>query len=384
MDRFYWSNKGIEAGETKSFCQNGVRIYDGDQKTSYDDGVLTLTSHKLMWMDSSNSQICISLSLSLAVFCERHGGGIGKSAKVSLHLQPVPQDRLPGPVARSSFGFIRFAFKHGGDVEFNHKMEQAIHNKAWEKSLRKSSHSTPEMRPLRASGIIGIERKMEAEKKMTDQSISVAFKDLTKLMEKAKEMVTLSSTIAEKIKDKKGDITDDETVKFQSYLLSLGIPNPVTKQTHGSGTHYHQQLAHEIARSLKPQIEKSGGMILLTDAYCRINRARGMELLSPEDLLNACRVLSHLNLSIKLRQFDTGVMVLQLDSHSDETVVKQTTELVTDSNSLSSEELASLVDISVLLAKERLLLAESSGAVCRDDADQGLRFYPNLFLTKSR
>jgi len=37
-----------------------------------------------------------------------------------------------------------------------------------------------------------------------------AFQDLTKLMEKAKEMVTLSANIASKIKDKKGDITDDE------------------------------------------------------------------------------------------------------------------------------------------------------------------------------
>ncbi|XP_078485989.1 vacuolar protein-sorting-associated protein 36-like [Ciona intestinalis] len=383
MDRFIWSNRGIEAGETKLFSQVGVRIYDGDQKTSYDDGSINLTSHKLTWIDSSNSQICISLHLSLAVFCERHAGGIGKSAKVSLHLQATPTNKPPGPVAHSSHGFVRFAFKHGGDVEFTHKMQQAIHNKAWEKTMGRATKSTPEMGRLRASGIVGIERKIEAEKKQTDASISVAFKDLTQLMEKAKEMVSLSTTIAAKIKDKKGDITDDETVKFKSYLLSLGIPNPVTKQTHGSGTHYHQQLAHEVSKSLAPQIDKAGGMILLTDAYCRINRARGMELLSPEDLLNACRMLTHLNLSIKLRQFDTGVMVLQSDTHSDEKVTQQTTQLVTDSTSLSSEELASIVDISVLLAKERLLLSETSGLLCRDDSDQGLRFFPNLFASKA-
>jgi len=56
---------------------------------------------------------------------------------------------------------------------------------------------------------------------------------------------------------------------------------------------------------------------------------------------------------------------------------------VSDSRSLSAEELANLVNISVLLAKERMLLAEKAGKLCRDDSDEGLRFFPNLFLLKS-
>ena len=55
---------------------------------------------------------------------------------------------------------------------------------------------------------------------------------------------------------------------------------------------------------------------------------------------------------------------------------------VGESTSLSSQELASLLNISVLLAKERLLLAEEVGTLCRDDSDEGLRFYPNLLLAK--
>jgi len=47
---------------------------------------------------------------------------------------------------------------------------------------------------------------------------------------------------------------------------------------------------------------------------------------------------------------------------------------------LSAQELATLLDISILLAKERLLLAEKHAKLCRDDSDEGLRFYPNLFL----
>ena len=66
----------------------------------------------------------------------------------------------------------------------------------------------------------------------------------------------------------------------------------------------------------------------LTDVYCRVNRARGLELLSPEDLLNACRQLSPLNLPIELRVFDSGVMVLQTQAHNDYEVAEYIAELV--------------------------------------------------------
>jgi ESCRT-II complex subunit VPS36 len=57
-------------------------------------------------------------------------------------------------------------------------------------------------------------------------------------------------------------------------------------------------------------------MITLTDAYCRVNRARGLELLSPEDLLNACNNFpSESNIPLRLHTFETtGVSVIQLVS----------------------------------------------------------------------
>jgi len=66
----------------------------------------------------------------------------------------------------------------------------------------------------------------------------------------------------------------------------------------------------------------------LTDVYCRVNRARGLELLSPEDLLHASRQLAPLDLPIVLRSFDSGVMVLQIRSHNDNSVADRIMELV--------------------------------------------------------
>lgn len=202
-------------------------------------------------------------------------------------------------------------------------------------------------------------------------------------MVKAKEMVELSKSIANKIKDKQGDITEDETIRFKSYLLSMGIANPVTRETYGSGTQYHMQLAKQLAGILQAPLEERGGIMSLTEVYCLVNRARGMELLSPEDLVNACKMLEALKLPLRLRVFDSGVMVIELQSHKEEEMVASALETVSEKGSLTSEEFAKLVGMSVLLAKERLLLAEKMGHLCRDDSVEGLRFYPNLFMTQS-
>lgn len=118
----------------------------------------------------------------------------------------------------------------------------------------------------------------------------------------------------------------------------------------------------------------------LTDVYCRVNRARGMELLSPEDLINSCKLMETLNLPVRFRVFDSGVKVLQLLSHSESQAIKDTEEVVRQHGSATADELSKLVGLSVVLARERLLASERVGKLCRDDSSEGLRFHPNLFL----
>ena len=53
-----------------------------------------------------------------------------------------------------------------------------------------------------------------------------------------------------------------------------------------------------------------------------------LQLLSPEDLVNACKQLDSLKLPVRLRVFESGVMVLQLHSHREEEVIIDTTDTV--------------------------------------------------------
>uniref|UniRef100_A0A8C1GEE4 Vacuolar protein-sorting-associated protein 36 n=1 Tax=Cyprinus carpio TaxID=7962 RepID=A0A8C1GEE4_CYPCA len=354
MDRFVWTNGLLEMNETLVIQQRGVRLYDGEEKAKLDVGVVLLSTHRLLWRDQKNHECCICIPLSQIIFFEEQAAGIGKSAKIVIHLHPAPENKEPGPYQHSKYSFIELSFKEHGQIEFYRRLTEEMTQKRWENTpVSQPIPTGPKAERTRAVGIVGIERKLEEKRKETDKNISEAFEDLSKLMEKAKEMVELSKSIANKIKDKQGDITEDETIRFKSYLLSMGIANPVTRETHGSGTQYHIQLAKQLGDMLQAPLEERGGMMALTEVYCLVNRARGMELLSPEDLVNACKMFESLKLPLRLRVFDSGVMVVQLQSHSEEEMIASALDNVSDKGSLTAEEFAKLLGLSVLLAKER-------------------------------
>jgi ESCRT-II complex subunit VPS36 len=304
-----------------------------------------------------------------------------RSGKILLHLAPCPsgtQEKRPVPI--SKFSYVRLSFRQGADDDFYKKYKEVLDRKQWTMASTPSTPST-QGRVTPRAGIVGIERKLAEQHTRTSQNISQAFEDLSKLMDMAKEMVDISKSISEKIRLKQGDITEDETVRFKSYLMSLGVSDPVTKATYGAGSRYNEELAKELANVLAQPLKECGGMMTLPDVFCRINRARGLELLSPEDLLNACMSLEKMDLPIKMHCFESGVMVLQLSDYRVEKTVEDTCSVVSSSESVNAEEFAALIGISVILGRERLVAAEKSAGLCRDETVEGLRFFPNRFLS---
>jgi len=379
MDRFSWTD-GVLTHDEQLVCQQtGVRLYDGHDKTGFDHGRLVLTSHRLIWKDYKSQESILALPLSCVVMLEEEGGTFTKSPKIVAHLTAPAADKAPGPVVSSQNSFVRFSFKEGGEKDFFRNMNEELDRRRWEIKVLPSATAQSHTKQYR-TGISGIERSMQQRSHVIDKNISQAFEDLSKLMDKAKEMVAISKSISTKVKEKQGDITDDETQKFRSYLLSLGIDDPVTRETHGTGDSYLRELAKQISDFIHQPLQECGGVMTLTDVYCRINRARGMELLSPDDLVRACQLMEYLKLHVRLRVFESGVMVLQSQSHSEDVIIDQTQDAVKQSTSLTAEELSRNVGLSVVLAKERLLAAERAGKLCRDESMEGLRFYTNLFV----
>lgn len=233
-------------------------------------------------------------------------------------------------------------------------------------------------------GIGGIEKKIKDRHDETDRNIDSGFQDLKNLMHLIEDMVGISKSIKEKLNEKGNQISSDETVLFKSYLLSLGVSDdfedPVKRSKYNSDNKYYNDLAKQVSKTIKPLAKSKGGQIALTEVYCAINRARGFDLISPDDLLNACSTLEKQDLGLKLVKYDSGLVVLQCDDFDVNTINNQILDIFNDIESTSAQELALKIGVSVALARQRLLDSENFGLICRDESVQGLRFYPNKFL----
>lgn len=198
------------------------------------------------------------------------------------------------------------------------------------------------------------------------------------------------------------DKTGKDTEKLVGMMENMGMTSALSEKQ--SGSVYHKQLARQLVDFLRhnDKLTKAGGMMTLTDVYCLFNRARGTNMVSPEDLLKALDLMKELNLGISKRSFKSGVVVIQDDEFDDEIMAKKLAELSSSSMNPPSQsgidnqftELTgssiggiTVMDVcrslktSALLANEQLLSAEQMGWLCRDSTIEGVRFFPNLFKT---
>lgn len=305
-------------------------------QTNFEDGEVVLTTHRLLWGRNGEiprGMVVLSLNLKYLISLDEEVASsfvFGRKKRIIITLKEPTTDKVPGPMDDSTGEiFIKLSGRNGIEDSFVQSLNETISARIWETTEIDQSTTDNENKPVPRiklrTGIVGIERSLQERQKQTDENITLAFKDLSKLMTMAKDMVAISKVISSKIRERNGDISEDETVRFKSYLMSLGIDDPVTRDNAQSNSEYFRLLAQQICEMLLDPITEAGGMMSMADVYCRVNRARGLELLSPEDLLNACHSLDG---PIRLRTFPSGAMVLQLETHSDETVSAETLEEV--------------------------------------------------------
>jgi len=197
----------------------------------------------------------------------------------------------------------------------------------------------------------------------------------------------------------RSDTSGEDTAKLVGMMENMGMTSALAREGR-SGSVYHKQLARQLADFLQhnDKLTKSGGMMTLTDVYCLFNRARGTNMISPEDLLKALDLVKELSLGISKREFSSGVIVIQDDAFDDEVMAKKFAELASSSmkpqnqkgtgntglmepsmGGITVMDICRALNTSALLANEQLLSAEQMGWLCRDSTIEGVRFYPNLF-----
>eukprot|EP01134_Creolimax_fragrantissima_P000212 CFRG0212T1 len=355
--------------------QGGVALYNNDDKTPYPEGSARVTSHRVLFTGPHTS---LSLPLSDIRTLDIVKKFLRQSPKVVMHMN------MPFS------GFLKLSFRNGGHEDFYQQLQLALVKRAWlappppkagsqNESIRKGNPTLP------AVGIAGIQRRKEEQREQVDEVLTEAFKDLQSLSVQAKDMVELAQKLQAKLS--KAAPSEDENMKFKSYLLSLGIVTPVTKDMAGSELGYFEDLARELSDFLQQPLVDAGGTLPMASVYCMYNRARGSDLISPDDLIRACKSLKNLRLPIVMRTFPSGVNVIQLETESDDGVIEKICEMFYCTKSLrsnnkwvamSAADFAGRRGIAIPLAREQLLTGERNGVLCRDDTLEGLKFYPNL------
>ena len=96
-----------------------------------------------------------------------------------------------------------------------------------------------------------------------------------------------------------------DKLQLKSFYLTVGFRGKGQKERE-----FHAALAHELATAMVGPLETAHGMLALPDVYCIHSRMRGTQLVAPSELRAACELLGSLNLGMRLRTFDSGVVVL--------------------------------------------------------------------------
>ncbi|WVZ01828.1 hypothetical protein V8G54_022634 [Vigna mungo] len=340
----------LEPNEIECFFLSGVDLLcEDDPGTSFPhlkSGLLILTTYRILWLPDSaasggGAAGAVPLAAISHIFSVKKSlRSVFSSPRVRFQVSLSPEGRVEAVGSRSVV--VTVVVRGKGDCDaFLAKFWENWRARAWEEAGSGSSNAaatTAETATTSSSGgiyssdgtvrmvgVSGILRKEQEMWESTDRSLQEAFQDLNALMSKAKEMVMLAEKMRLKLlsgSNSQANATNDEEMgskeEMQDWLLSIGIISPVTKES--AGALYHQQLSRQLADFVKIPLEKAGGIINLIDIYCLFNRARGTELISPDDLLQACSLWEKFDVPVVLRKFDSGVMVIQTKSHSDEEV----------------------------------------------------------------
>ena len=140
----------------------------------------------------------------------------------------------------------------------------------------------------------------------------------------------------------------------------------------------------------------------LIDLWAVFNRTRnGVELVSPSDFEKATQTWEKLNLPVRLRQFKSGLLVVQGREWTDEKILGQLKKWLQDTRQdpvkeealwdvdtfgigVTAQEAAQRFGWSIGVAIEELEMAEDQGLLCREDGIEGTKFWLNYITEESQ
>ena len=369
------------------------------------DGHLILTNYRLVYITSSSSSSSDGKSLGWAIMLQ----SLVKIDDCSTMLSRSTRIRLILSNTNKILN-IKFLKHNTGKEELIQLIQKQLSKKSWEQLSNESNQNVIEESITNSTntfcisnaGVGGLLRKQERDMSKVDAITREALSDLDTLMKSAKDVVSIVERYAASLNNKdnasnsNSDVSDTSSIsggereinEMETIFQNIGIISPVTK--YSAGRLYHKELSKQLADFLLNDnlLKRMGSMATLPDIYCLYNRSRGTELVSPDDFLKASEILETLGprIGLKFKKFKSGVLSIHLDELN-ETVILEKLLKIIDQNEykhigVNASIVSQILNVSLIVAKEQLLLCEGLGKLCRDETIEGVFFYPNLFATK--
>lgn len=368
----------MQEGEILITSLDRVSFQTHDKKpTTYLSGLLTLTTHRVVWTDPSRRS---SISAPLA----------NLPAQTPVEVRSTPfSTRVTVRYGRG----IRLDFASsisGKEREaFAQAVIKAVARREWvriaeakQKEAAQKAAMAEFRRPKLGAG--GVAQKVVQRDTERKQAIDAGFGSLDQLRGQAEDLVKIARRFktwtGNDSREARATRGQDEN-ELLSMMAEMGIESPVTKTTSGGNVRvYREQLSRQMAGFLQAPILQVGGIMTLSDAYCLVIRNRAStELVSPEDFRIACDYFRPLQLAIEVVKLESGVIALSIDSSKDDSGARALRKLAEEKNSITPIDVVRIRHVPIQRATFMLEDAERLGLLARDATTEGLRFFPNMF-----
>ncbi|CCW64679.1 unnamed protein product [Phytomonas sp. EM1] len=325
MDHWLWSAEDFSLDSSKDevfvTSVDGIGLYDGSKKTDWPEGKVLLSSHRLLFQPKHGVgkrdgkipflELDLESVRKSGVLPTMRKGLVFASDKVVLHL---PEGK-----------FVQLAFRSGGMSNFFTQLISVLDKELWRNPQQRSnlsksvvthqpvvphvtadrpvknSHCMSRLPPAKHIGIAGVMQVTSG-----GATLQETFNDIDDVMAKASSLVHSIKRLKERSAidsgSRQGGQNEEDMMAIESIESTLGLGTMVQvgdkqrKNHSNQQRHFHKELAGELhAWLVHPKNERLfGGMPLLPliELFSMYNRARSGDLVSPEDVLMACREIN--------------------------------------------------------------------------------------------
>lgn len=291
--------------------------------------------------------------------------------------------KSPKLVVSCSLGDLILAFPGGSDRTKRRDdcydlLIKSWRRKQWEQeSTSTSAAKKPRERKVGVDAIFSAhEKRHQNAAQLTDTAFEG---DVEQLLKEATDLVQIIRKYVATLDKHETGTDEGDHGKLVSMLQDMGMTAALRKEDAASDVQFYQHTARQLADFLRPKFTQTNTMLTLTDIYCWFNRARGSNLISPEDLLETVKQMEKLQLGMKVHTFDSGLTVLRDVRTSDAELAKRILNACGDQDYVTSVSLSRVMHVPAVLAWEQLQMAERGEYLVRDETLEATRFYPNRF-----